>query len=74
METRLRSLAKTVSWRIVGAATTFAVSWLVTGSVTSAASISLIETAGKTMLFYLHERAWQRIPLGRAEGAGALRA
>ncbi|MBI2419273.1 MAG: DUF2061 domain-containing protein [Ignavibacteriales bacterium] len=71
MESRSRSLAKAISWRFVGAVVTFAVSWAVTGSVTFAVSISVIETVGKTALFYVHERMWARIPLGVTVGENA---
>lgn len=68
MDSRSRSLAKALSWRLVGAVVTFAVCWGVTGSMTFAVSISVIETVGKTALFYVHERLWARIPLGATIG------
>lgn len=64
MESRLRSFAKAISWRIIGAVTTFTIAWVFTRDLTSALSISLVETIGKTFLFYFHERLWVRIPLG----------
>lgn len=61
-----RALAKGVSWRAVGTADTFMLSWLITGHVGHAASIASFETVTKIVLFYLHERIWTRIPWGRA--------
>lgn len=44
-------------------------SWLFTGSLTIAAAIGSTEVVTKMVLYYLHERVWNRIPLGRADGA-----
>ncbi|SDN91143.1 Uncharacterized membrane protein [Methylobacterium phyllostachyos] len=65
-ETRLRSIAKAVSWRIVGSLDTLLLSYLFTGSVLIAGSIASTETVTKTVLYYLHERGWTLVPLGRA--------
>lgn len=64
MESHSRSFAKAVSWRITGTLDTMILSWLITGSFKLAATISLAEIATKSLLYYLHERAWQRVPYG----------
>ncbi len=63
-ESRLRSVLKGVSWRIVGTVDTVIISWLVTGSVAFAATIGTTEVITKMVLYYMHERAWQMIPRG----------
>lgn len=65
-ETRLRSIAKAVSWRVIGSLDTLLLSYLFTGNVLIAGSIASTETVTKTVLYYLHERGWALIPLGRA--------
>ncbi len=71
-----RSLLKAVSWRCVGTLDTFLVSFFVlsftgaTGGNKSHAaqisgSIAAVEVLTKVVLFYLHERAWLRIGIGR---------
>jgi uncharacterized membrane protein len=65
---RLRSLVKAVSWRFVGGLDTFALSLLVTGSAHYAVSIASVEALTKIGLYYLHERAWRRVPWGRLGG------
>ena len=65
----VRSLAKAVSWRVTGSIDTLVLSWLFTGDLTIAAAIGLTEVATKMALYYLHERAWNRITLGRVEPA-----
>jgi uncharacterized membrane protein len=61
-----RSIAKTLTWRIFAELDTFAVSYLITGSLTWSLSIVGIETSTKTVLYYLHERAWGHIAWGVA--------
>lgn len=65
MDTHARSLAKAVSWRVTGSLDTMLLSWLITGSVPMAATIGLAEVVTKSLLYYLHERAWLRVPFGR---------
>jgi uncharacterized membrane protein len=72
---RSRSLTKAVTWRMVGSLDTFILSFVVQQifglpmgrSAKVAASIALIETVTKIILFYFHERAWARVPWGRAD-------
>ena len=59
-----RSLVKTLTWRIIAEIDTFAVSYLITGSLTWSLSIVGIESATKTVLYYFHERAWGRVAWG----------
>jgi uncharacterized membrane protein len=65
----IRSLAKAISWRATGSIDTILLSWLFTGSLTIAAAIGSTEVVTKMVLYYLHERVWNRIPLGRAKSA-----
>src|SRR3978361_1332551 len=59
-----RSIAKTITWRIIAEVDTFTVSYLITGSMAWSLSIVGIESTTKTVLYYLHERAWGRIGWG----------
>ncbi len=56
-----RSVAKAVSWRIVGSIDTLVLSFIFTGSIALAGSIASTEMLTKVALYYLHERAWSRI-------------
>ena len=60
-----RSLAKAVSWRVTGTLDTFVISWLITGELALATGIALTEIVTKVVLYWLHERAWNKINLGR---------
>lgn len=67
VEKPYRSLVKAISWRITGTLDTIFVSFLVTGRIKMAVSIGLIELFTKIMLYYLHERIWNRISFGRVK-------
>ena len=54
------SLLKAVSWRVVGTIDTVAISYIITGQVRSALSIGGFEVFSKMLLYYLHERAWNK--------------
>jgi len=66
-ERRYRSLVKAASWRFLGTLDTIAVSWLLTGRFRTAVSIGGVEVFTKMLIYYLHERAWNRIKLGKVE-------
>lgn len=64
-ERPIRSLVKAISWRVTGTIDTIILSWFFTGNIGTALSIGLTEVATKMLLYYVHERAWNRIHLGR---------
>jgi uncharacterized membrane protein len=66
-EKAYRSIVKTISWRALGTLDTIVISYLITGSLVMAASIGSIELVTKMILYYYHERAWNKINLGRYE-------
>ncbi|MCL5279551.1 MAG: DUF2061 domain-containing protein [Planctomycetes bacterium] len=61
-----RSVLKALSWRLTGTLDTILVSFLISGRIRIALSIGVVELFTKLTLYYLHERAWNRIPFGRA--------
>ena len=61
-----RSLAKAISWRITGTVDTFLISWLITGELALAGGIAATEVVTKIVLYWLHERAWNRVSWGRS--------
>lgn len=63
--TRSRSAAKAITWRITGTADTFIISLLITKKPVVAASIASIEVLTKTILYYFHERIWNKVSWGR---------
>jgi uncharacterized membrane protein len=65
MESHLRSILKGITWRLGGTTVTILIAWLFTGSINIAAKIGLIETVLKISVFYIHERLWNRINIGK---------
>jgi len=65
MEKKSRSLVKAISWRMTGTLDTIIVSFIVTRRISLAVSIGFIELFTKVLLFYFHERIWNRISFGR---------
>ena len=68
-----RSIAKGVSWRIVGSVDTTVIAFFITGQYSKARSIGLTEVLTKVVLYFLHERAWQRVSFGRAAAPQGIR-
>jgi uncharacterized membrane protein len=59
MGSHFKSVAKAVTWRVLGAADTFVLSFFVTGKATAACGIVGFELFTKSVLYYGHERAWE---------------
>ncbi len=62
-----RSLIKAVSWRLTGSIDTLIISFLITGKIKWALTISGVELFTKIGLYYAHERVWDRLPFGRVQ-------
>jgi len=65
METKRRSIAKTLSWRAWATVITATVVYISTGELKFAMEIGLIDTSVKLGAYFLHERIWNRINFGR---------
>lgn len=64
-ESRKRSLFKTISWRVVASIDTFLISWLISGKISIGISIATLEVVTKLIIYYFHERAWDKIKWGK---------
>jgi len=64
-ESHTRSLVKAISWRLTASITTTLITYFVTGSIKSAFSIGAFDLVIKFVLYYMHERIWIKIPLGK---------
>ncbi|MDX1326177.1 MAG: DUF2061 domain-containing protein [Arenibacter sp.] len=60
-----RSVVKSISWRFIGTLDTVLISWVVTGTLTVAFSIGVVELFTKMILYFFHERIWDRIQWGK---------
>jgi len=64
-EKPIRSLVKTISWRITGSGATFAISYIVLGNFVMAGSIAIAQLTSNTILYFVHERLWNKIKWGK---------
>jgi uncharacterized membrane protein len=55
-----RHFIKTLSWRIIGSLDTFFLGWYFTGEASLGAGIASAEFFTKTVLYFLHERAYYK--------------
>jgi uncharacterized membrane protein len=65
MDTARRSLVKTISWRLTGSGATFLISYLIAGNFAVAGTIAVIQLVSNTVLYFVHERIWNKISWGR---------
>jgi uncharacterized membrane protein len=64
-EKPIRSVAKAVSWRIIGTLDTLFISYLLTGKVVLAFSIASVDFVTKMFLYFFHERIWNKVTWGK---------
>lgn len=62
-----RSIIKAISWRVMATIDTIIVSYLISRKFAIAFSIGFVELFTKIGLYYLHERIWNKIKLGKQE-------
>lgn len=60
-DSNFKSIVKTLSWRIVGTLDTILIAFFITGKIDLALSIGSIEVVTKMVLYYFHERMWNKI-------------
>ena len=69
-ESRLRSILKAVTWRLIATGTTFTLAYLVFSNsdcedvMEKSTFVAGLELMIKLVIYYLHERAWQMAPTG----------
>jgi uncharacterized membrane protein len=65
----IKSIVKTITWRIIASSTTFALAMLFFGSDPNAAQkatgVAIAESIIKMFLYFFHERAWAQLRWGR---------
>jgi len=67
-------MAKTVSFAAVHFSVAFSVGYLMTGSIAVGGAIALVEPAVNTVVYFFHEKVWERFsssPVATEEGMSA---
>jgi uncharacterized membrane protein len=65
METNKRSIVKTITWRLTGSGATFVIAYLMIGNFAIAGAIGITQLISNTILYYVHERIWNKFNWGR---------
>lgn len=68
-ESHKRSLAKSITWRLIAVAVTMLISYMWLREWGSSIALSLTANGIKAVLYYLHERGWNKLDFGRAKRA-----
>jgi len=67
-KSRIRHIAKTITWRIIASLTTFILAFIFTKDITKSLWLMGTEMVLKLLLYYYHERVWFKYgKLGRDE-------
>ncbi len=70
-ESRLRSIYKGLTWRVLATLTTYILAWIFTGDLEQAGKIAGFEFVLKFVIYYAHERAWQIVPRSKTNDTSA---
>jgi uncharacterized membrane protein len=65
MESTSRSIAKAVSYRVLGSATTGLIVFFLTGKGGLSVGASMLDIVLKIGAYFIHERIWDHIQYGR---------
>ena len=65
MESTTRSIAKAVSYRILGSTATSLIVFALTGKPGPSLLAGAADIVIKIAIYYFHERIWDRVPYGR---------
>ena len=65
METTARSLAKAVSYRVMGSTGTALVVFILSGNMKISLGVGALDMVLKIALYFVHERLWNYISYGR---------
>ena len=64
-ETKVRSLIKALSWRVLATLTTFSIAFFLTGEIIIALEIGFLDMVIKILIYFVHERVWAKSNIGR---------
>ena len=68
MEKISRSLVKAITWRFLATLTTFGLVFFVSGNITLAVSVGILDVIAKVLVYIFHERLWGKIRWGKSTG------
>ncbi len=63
-ETHVRSIVKSITFRLIATAVTIILVLIFTGEIILAMQVGILEAVSKLILYYAHERIWGHITWG----------
>ncbi len=66
-ETKFRSIVKTISWRVLATLTTVVLVYIFIGDTKIAFTVGGIEVFLKMLIYFFHERVWDKLKFGKRE-------
>lgn len=67
MDTHTRSLAKAVSWQLLGLLSMMLIGYIFTGSLRTGGGLAITSAVLGTICYIAHERAWSAVRWGRCD-------
>jgi uncharacterized membrane protein len=67
LESHTRAWVKSIVWRLLGIIILGTISWIITNSWKEMSIITLLFHSIRVILYYFHERVWERISWGRVK-------
>jgi uncharacterized membrane protein len=67
VDSHARSIAKAVSYRVLGSTCTGLIAYLLTGRLSMFLEAGALDVVLKVGAYFVHERRWQHINFGRAK-------
>ena len=64
LESKKRSLTKSLIWRIIGILILGLITWIFTKNIEVTTSVTIFFHTIRFVLYYLHERFWEKIDWG----------
>ena len=72
IDSKIRSWTKSFTWRFIGIIILLPLTYIFTGKLESAAAITFSFHVIRMILYYFHERIWERISWGRGDNDSKL--
>ena len=67
MDSRKRSVVKSITWRVIGVILLGIISYLITGNWKQMTIITILFHGIRLVMYYYHERLWERISWGKSK-------
>jgi len=65
LDTKKRSWAKSITWRVIGILLLGSISYLITGSWKEMTTITALFHGIRVIMYYYHERVWECVSWGK---------